>query len=307
MKEKTPAATAQRYRYRVRRGEPGRDVVTELRQGDPVIESPPLGLASPPPSSLPAVISEEIKPIILSHCDEIAHYRYDLIRFFLEAEASQKAKPRSEIIDQFLSSYNSGHLLPDLYKKLRHISRGTLYRWLKAFDEGDIQNLAPQTDRKGTSKITDDEINFLFSILYSQKPKKDHHIKKIGTAIRMMKYIFDQRRIPSPSSPRTLLRLVNQFEKEHYDLKVLRCEGEKALNDKVLPYLPRDRTLIEVGEGLVADGHRLNFDIINPFTGKPCRPVIVVFLDWRSSYLLGWEIMLEENVQCIASAQEKVY
>jgi len=59
---------------------------------------------------------------------------------------------------------------------------------------------------------------------------------------------------------------------------------------------------LEVGEGLVADGHRLNFNAINPFTGKPCRPAMILFWDWRSSYPVGWEIMLQENVQCISSA-----
>ena len=53
---------------------------------------------------------------------------------------------------------------------------------------------------------------------------------------------------------------------------------------------------------LVADGKRLNFLVINPFTGRPARAVLVGFLDWKSGYLVGYEIMLEENTQCIASA-----
>jgi len=52
----------------------------------------------------------------------------------------------------------------------------------------------------------------------------------------------------------------------------------------------------------VADGHRLNFQVVNPFTGKPCRAVMVAFLDWKSYNIVGYEIMLEENTQCIASA-----
>ena len=42
--------------------------------------------------------------------------------------------------------------------------------------------------------------------------------------------------------------------------------------------------------------------MINPFTGKPCRATLVGFLDWKSTALVGYEIMLEENTQCIASA-----
>jgi putative transposase len=89
---------------------------------------------------------------------------------------------------------------------------------------------------------------------------------------------------------------------ERGDLWELGRKGEKPLDDNYLPFIPRDRNRLEVGNVLVADGHRMNLQVINPFTGKPCRPVIIFFMDWRSSYPLGWEIMMEEDVQCIASA-----
>ena len=53
---------------------------------------------------------------------------------------------------------------------------------------------------------------------------------------------------------------------------------------------------------MVADGKRLNFQVINPFTGKPCRATLIGFLDWKSTALIGYEIMIEENTQNIASA-----
>lgn len=60
--------------------------------------------------------------------------------------------------------------------------------------------------------------------------------------------------------------------------------------------------MLEVGDILVADGHKLAYNVINPFTGKPSRATLVGFLDWKSTALVGYEIMLEENTQCIASA-----
>ena len=59
---------------------------------------------------------------------------------------------------------------------------------------------------------------------------------------------------------------------------------------------------MEVGDVLIADGHTLNFQVINPFTGKPTRATLVGFLDWKSTALVGYEIMMSENTQCIASA-----
>ena len=88
----------------------------------------------------------------------------------------------------------------------------------------------------------------------------------------------------------------------NYDKWVLARDGEKVLSDKVEPYIKRDASLLDVGDILVADGHKLAFQVINPFTGKPCRATLVGFLDWKSTALVGYEIMLEENTQCIASA-----
>ncbi len=60
--------------------------------------------------------------------------------------------------------------------------------------------------------------------------------------------------------------------------------------------------MLAVGDVLVADGHRLNFQVINPFTGKLYRTVLIGYLDWKSWDLVGYEIMVEESVQCVASA-----
>lgn len=76
----------------------------------------------------------------------------------------------------------------------------------------------------------------------------------------------------------------------------------KAYHDKVEPYIERDISKIEVGDIIIADGHVLNFQVINPFTGKPTRATLVGFLDWKSTALVGYEIMMTENTQCIASA-----
>lgn len=100
----------------------------------------------------------------------------------------------------------------------------------------------------------------------------------------------------------TFRRYAKWFKDNNYDKWVLARDGEKALSDKVEPYIKRDASLLDVGDILVADGHKLAFQVINPFTGKPCRATLVGFLDWKSTALVGYEIMLEENTQCIASA-----
>ena len=46
--------------------------------------------------------------------------------------------------------------------------------------------------------------------------------------------------------------------------------------------------------------------MINQFTGKPARATLVGFLDWKSTALIGYEIMLEENTKCVASTLRNV-
>jgi putative transposase len=283
-------------RQRINPGEPGCHLVTKFEGGDPVSESYPVG--SPSSSSrLPALVDQEneTKVITLSPSDEFAYYRAGLIKG-LEGEASKKNKTLRGFLDQLLSLYNSGLLLPTTYKKLGHVSRRTFYRWKAALSDGGVENLAPESGRKGLSKITNHEKNLLLTLVLHQNRLK------IAYAITLTKQYLRDKSIESPSSPATLRRFIDQFRKEHYDIWVRKREGDKALNDKVLPYAERDWHRLEVGDGLVADGHRLNFQVIHPATGKPCRAALVLFWDWRSSYPLGWEIMIEENIQCVASA-----
>ena len=124
----------------------------------------------------------------------------------------------------------------------------------------------------------------------------------IGKAINLTKHILEKRGYENIPCNLTFRRFAENFKKNNYSKWVLFREGEKAYHDKIEPYIERDISKIEVGDVLIADGHVLNFQIINPFTGKPTRATLVGFLDWKSTALVGYEIMMSENTQCIASA-----
>ena len=124
----------------------------------------------------------------------------------------------------------------------------------------------------------------------------------IGKAISLAQYVLKtqgQEYIPAPP---TFRRFANWYKANYFDKWTLLRDGEKALKEDVIPHIKRDISKIEVGEVLVADGKKLNFQVINPFTGEPCRATLIGFLDWKSTALIGYEIMLEENTQNIASA-----
>jgi putative transposase len=76
-------------------------------------------------------------------------------------------------------------------------------------------------------------------------------------------------------------------------------EGEQELENECGYTLDRDWSLANVGDVVTADGHVLNFQVINPYTGKPCRPTLLLWYDCRSNMPLGWEIMPTENTEVI--------
>jgi putative transposase len=199
---------------------------------------------------------------------------------------------------EFVNAYNAGFISDEIKKIIKKISVQTLYNWERQLNgSSDWTLLVPgyyRTD--GYPNLTQEEAStFMKFILYPNKIK-------IGTAIRLTIAALQNKGIQTDKSPMTFRRFAEKFKKEHLDRWTLLREGQKALKDKVEPYIVRDVSALEVGDVLVADGHRLNSQVINPHTGKPCRPVLVGYVDWKSYDLVGYEIMVEENTQCIASA-----
>ena len=183
--------------------------------------------------------------------------------------------------------------MPDIHNEIGSICKNTLGNWDSLENQGGMDGLIPQYRGSQGSDITPAEKQFLRTKLLDQnKPT-------IGDSINKCKFLLGE---ASPSSPYKLRRWVKEFRRNNYDLWTLEREGQKALNDKCVPYAEREWRDLAVGEAVVADGHKLNFQVINPFTGKPCRAIMVLFWDWKSSYPLGWEIMLTESIQCVVAA-----
>ena len=188
-----------------------------------------------------------------------------------------------------------------LFEILEKISRGSLHRWNTMLNgTEDYTKLLPQYKYSSVNDyrtvLNDDEIKIFMGLLLH--PNR----LSIGKAISLTKYRLKEQGQSFIPADITFRRYAKWFKDNNYDKWILARDGEKALSDKVEPYIKRDASLLEVGDILVADGHKLAFQVINPFTGKPCRATLVGFLDWKSTALVGYEIMLEENTQCIASA-----
>ena len=230
-------------------------------------------------------------------CKQIALARLDVVHKWLEFRKQSQNKLQADY--DFVNLHNTSN--SHLFDILEEISRGTLHRWKNILNgTEDYTKLIPQYKYAKVNEyrtcLTDEEIKIFMSLLL--------HLNRlcIGKAIALTKYKLQQQGQSYIPADITFRKYVNWFKKNNYDKWILARDGEKALSDKVEPYIKRDASLLEVGDILVADGHKLAFNVINPFTGKPTRATLVGFLDWKSTALVGYEIMLEENTQCIASA-----
>lgn len=240
-------------------------------------------------------------PIVTDKARQTANHRINIVKAALEHR--KKYPTQNQADHEFLELYNTGLFLPKAYEFMGSISIGTLRRYIQAYKKnGNAECLIPQyqTTKQGEYNgiLNEDMKKVLLALLL--------HQNKFGfnTAIRLTKQIlikqgYDEGSLPSNI---TFKRFAEHFRDNNYAEWTLKREGIKAYHDKVEPYIERDISKIEVGDVIIADGHVLNFQVINPFTGKPTRATLVGFLDWKSTALIGYEIMMSENTQCIASA-----
>ena len=240
-------------------------------------------------------------PVVTDKARQTANHRMNIVKAALEHR--KKYDTQKEADFEFLDLYNTGLFLPKAYEFLGAISIGTLRRYIQAYKKHEnAECLIPQykITKQGEYNgiLNNDMKKVLLTLLL--------HQNRFGynTAIRLAKQIlikqgYDEESLPSNI---TFKRFAEHFRKNNYAEWVLKREGIKAYHDKVEPYIERDISKIDVGDVLIADGHVLNCQVINPFTGKPTRAALVGFLDWKSTALVGYEIMMSENTQCIASA-----
>jgi putative transposase len=289
MNARVGGVAIKKERYRVHRGEPGKGAVTPLKGGQPVSKDYSLALVDPPSSLVPSVISPSPPP----HHIKTAHYRFALLAALNNEISQNLRRKKGEVIKQFLKLYNSGRPLPDIFKELGCVSRPTVYRWIKAYKGDGVDGLVPQYRGPESSGIAPEEEDFL------RRKFADGNKPTISDCVRKCKYFLGEM---SPSYPEKLRRWLSEDFKRNYDFYVGTRDGQKGLVDKCLPYVERNWRKLSVGEALVGDGCKLNFRVINPFTGKPTRATMVMFSDWKSSYPVGFEIMLTENTQCVLAA-----
>lgn len=237
-----------------------------------------------------APVSDTKRTKALARADVVALYADWLCR----AEHGSKGAAR----ESFISAYRGGawpRLLEELGPK---VSWKTIERWkVNLRRTSTVVSLVDQRGRGNASRavMTEHHVETLLrAVLHPNSPAVSECLRNAGDAMRAMG--LD---VPSEA---TMRRFLTRWRETNFGSWVYTREGKKAWNDKCAFFIERDYDKINVGDILVADGHVLNFETLNPETGKPQRMELVMWYDMKSNCPLGWEIMPTENTQAIASA-----
>ncbi|MBM9605941.1 Mu transposase C-terminal domain-containing protein [Desulfopila inferna] len=229
-----------------------------------------------------------------------ANYKAALVKLYMKAMATAAWGKKDQARESFMVGYNSGAAYPDLYKELGALSWKTIEGWktkLKKTDGNTLQLADRRGKKRGQRSITPLQAQIILAIVRQPKGKSRPKSEIIRIAMDIMK----QKGLETLSDA-TYRRFLNDWIAVNYDEWIWWREGDKGLNDKCLFWTERDYERIEVGDVLVADGHVLNFRVLNPWTGKDQRMMLVLFFDMKSSMPLGWEIMPTENTDSISAA-----
>lgn len=258
-------------------------------------------LAASAPMLTPTSIGEQAmsQAVASAIMDDTRRYRAlakaDLISLYLTWQKKHGASVSSK--DEFVLAYQGGawpKLLAEFGEK---VSWKSLERWKLQQAKGNIYSLADKRGIacKGRSTLTEKHRGIILGqILNPNAPNVSECVRKIQKRCKA-------EGLHEPSEA-TIRRFVKVYTAECYDEWVLWREGKKAWNDKCAVSLLRDWTLVEVGDIVIADGHVLNFETLDPDIGKGRRMTLLLFYDGASRHPLGWEVMPTENTACISSA-----
>jgi putative transposase len=220
----------------------------------------------------------------------------DLVRLYIDWQKRHGATKHQK--QAFIAAYLGGAWQNLLAEFGPRVSWQSLERW--KLDQARAGNVLALADKrgiahKGRTNLTEQHrIIILGQILNPNAPK-------VSQCARQIQKRCIAEGIWEPSEP-TIRRFVHTYAAECFGEYTLWREGKKAWNDKCAISLLRDWSLVQVGDIVIADGHTLNFESLDPETGKPKRMTLLLFFDGASRHPLGWEVMPTENTACISSA-----
>lgn len=258
------------------------------------------------PGSVHPVASVDLDAPAPRKSQKLGLAKYQLVKAYRIAKDGADHGKKTQAAKSFVLAYNTGALMPTVFEQVGQISKVTLDKLDKRLRSNNDDYLCLCDGRggwrkHGTTKWRQRSLTeqakaiFLKCYLHPAKPS-------VIMSIRACRMTLQKHGIAETSSDKTFYRWLESYEATNSHVICMARQGMKAYTDKFGPYADRDGSLLEVGQCLVADGKTLNFFIRHPETGKPCRMILIVFLDWASRYPAGWQILPTEDTLGIMAA-----
>ena len=174
-------------------------------------------------------------------CKQTALARLDVVHKWLEFRKQVQNKLQADY--DFVKLHNTSN--SHLFEILGKISRGSLHRWYAMLNgTEDYTKLLPQYKYSSVNDyrtvLNDDEIKiFMGLLLYPNR-------LSIGKAIALTKYKLKEQGQNFIPADITFRRYAKWFKDNNYDKWILARDGEKALSDKVEPYIKRVQACLKL-------------------------------------------------------------
>jgi len=261
-----------------------------LRHEAESAETSPALPAPDAPTLATAPVTEAKKDKALAKADVVALY----VEWMKRAPAGTKAAAR----DNFVLAYQGG-AWPRLLEVLGpSVSWKSLERWKVSLRRrGSVVSLVDRRGEHNSERQVMAKEHVEIVLRAALRP----NAPTVSSVARQAEAVMQDRGLIPPSEA-TIRRFLRRWQETNFGTWVYTRQGKKAWNDLAAFYIDRDYSRIQVGDIAVADGHVLNFETLNPWTGKAQRMEFVAWYDMASNCPLGWEILPTENVQSIAAA-----
>ncbi|MDP3115066.1 MAG: Mu transposase C-terminal domain-containing protein [Candidatus Cloacimonadaceae bacterium] len=203
---------------------------------------------------------------------------------------------RRQAITQVLALYRNGLTHRRLSALKGDLSSSTVYQWLQKYDGKDHLRLAVNYPRQRGHLVLEDDLSFLTGYMMSSSDRK------VQSGLRLLHYWNRRQGRDMLTSDRTLTRAFAAWKTTNHAIYALNRYGEKYVREHLLPMEELDWSLVKQGELWMSDGHRLNFPVLNPLTGKAERPVLVSWFDVAPRMPVGFDLDFTENKRVIGSS-----
>lgn len=169
----------------------------------------------------------------------------------------------------------------------RTLSRRTVYEWLKAYQPGEVNALAPK-DQHAMQRIPSWAGDLLAEYQRPQNPSLAWAVEQIA-----VKHGLDEQ---------TLYHRARRFIQKmgNVELQAGRMGSREIKNIK--PFIRRDSGMLWPADVYTADGHTFDSEVAHPVHGKPFRPEITSVVDVATRKIVGWSVDLAESGLAVLDA-----